>query len=58
MASGFGNVANAMGGAVAEGVNTGPDLETIQTEVGHICWLAAMGILFLLRLVAHSLLSD
>ncbi|KAF4505069.1 hypothetical protein G6O67_007057 [Ophiocordyceps sinensis] len=32
MASGFGNVANAMGGAVAEGVNTGPDLETIQTE--------------------------
>ncbi|POR30870.1 Nucleoporin [Tolypocladium paradoxum] len=32
MAFGFGNPGNAMGGGAAGGANSGPDLETIQTE--------------------------
>ncbi|PNY26587.1 Nucleoporin [Tolypocladium capitatum] len=32
MAFGFGNSGNAMGGGAAGGANSGPDLETIQTE--------------------------
>jgi hypothetical protein len=34
MAFGFGNAANTLGGGSAGAVNAGPDLETIETEVG------------------------